>query len=123
MAPIEQSDVSLDAPSVGPIQGLTDLVLGQEVQKSGRTTEYTRGAVEVIGATAIVSYGSVGDAHFQDQVVIRGKDGSEFSAGGDSGSGIFDMQGRLGALLFAGGNGVTIANRIQHVIRYLELRQ
>jgi len=123
MLPIRQEDVSLSTPVIGPIQGVTDLVLGDDVQKSGRTTEYTQGDVEVVGATSIVNYGPEGNAHFKDQIVIRGKGGTEFSAGGDSGSGIYDMQGRLGALLFAGGGGVTIANPIHHVTNLLKLRQ
>ena len=48
-------------------------------------------------------------------------DTAEFSAGGDSGSVIL-VEGMIGGLLFAGGGGVTIANRISHVISLLGVR-
>lgn len=102
---------------IGEVQGLVDLELGDRVQKTGRTTGHTFGTVESIG-TARVSYGEDGIALYDDQLVIRG-DGGEFSAGGDSGSAIVDPMNRLGGLLFAGGGGVTIANRIVHVVAIL----
>lgn len=102
---------------IGEVVGLVDLEIGARVQKSGRTTGHTFGMVESIGS-ARVSYGAEGVAVFQDQLIIRGE-GSNFSAGGDSGSAIVDANNGLGGLLFAGGGGVTIANRIAHVVAVL----
>lgn len=102
---------------IGELLGVVDLELGAVVQKTGRTTGHTFGTVESIGS-ARVSYGDEGVALFDDQLVIRGH-GGDFSAGGDSGSAIVDSERLLGGLLFAGGGGVTIANRIVHVVAIL----
>jgi len=63
-----------------------DVKVGDKVVKCGRTTGCTEG--EVISADAVVkvNYG-VGNAIFEDVVVVRGK-----SAGGDSGSSVWLAQ-------------------------------
>jgi hypothetical protein len=104
-------------PDIGAIQGVRDLQLGDQVHKQGRTTGYTAGMVEGVGTTATVSYGDDGTAVFDDQVVVRSS--GEFSQGGDSGSSVLTMDGYLGGLLFAGGGGATILNRITHVLGIL----
>jgi hypothetical protein len=109
-------------PEIGEIDGIRDLQLGDRVQKTGRTTEHTTGMVEVVSATSQVNYGSPnGIATFEDQLVVRA-DSGDFSAGGDSGSAIVSEDGYLGGLLFAGGDGVTIANKISHVVSLLGVR-
>lgn len=114
--------VDLEVPAIGEIQGFRDLDLGDRVIKSGRTTETTTGIVETVHATSQVDYGAgKGIATFGDQFVIRA-DSGDFSQGGDSGSAIVDEDGFVGGLLFAGGNGVTIANRISHVVSLLGIR-
>ena len=119
---ILESNVDLDIPEIGEIQGIADLQLGDRVQKSGRTTEHTSGMVEVVGAESVVNYGpGKGDATFGDQIVIRA-DSGDFSAGGDSGSAIVTEDNVLGGLLFAGGSGVTIANKISNVVSLLGIR-
>lgn len=119
---ILESNVDLEVPEIGEIEGIRDLQLGDRVQKTGRTTEHTTGMVEVVGSTSQVDYGpGSGIATFQDQLVIRGDEG-EFSAPGDSGSAIISEDGLLGGLLFAGGTGVTIANKISHVVSLLGVR-
>jgi hypothetical protein len=99
------------------IAGVRDFQLGDSVEKRGRTTEKTFGRIEGVYADAKVQY-SAGTATFTDQYLIRG-DSGDFSAGGDSGSAIYDLDGYLGGLLFAGGGGVTLANRITHVLAAL----
>jgi hypothetical protein len=94
------------------------LALGDVVEKTGRTTEHTTGTVEGVNATVTVQYGAQ-TAQFEDQAIIRGSEG-EFSAPGDSGSAIHS-QGALAGLLFAGGNGITIANRWEHVQTLLNI--
>lgn len=122
--PLNQGYVRLDIPQIGEPLGIRDLELGDAVQKSGRTTEYTTGIVEGVDVQSTVSYGGP-IAQFDDQILIVGN-GTEFSAPGDSGSGIFDMSGYLGALLFAGGSeggrDITIANRISNVVAILGVR-
>jgi len=68
-----------------------------------------------------VDYGTSGTATFDDQLVIRA-DSGEFSAPGDSGSAVFGEDAFLGGLLFAGGEGITIVNRISHVVSLLAVR-
>lgn len=114
--------VDLEIPAIGEIQGFRDLDLGDRVIKTGRTTSTTTGFVETVSATSQVSYGTgKGIAIFADQFVVRA-DSGDFSAGGDSGSAIVDEDGFVGGLLFAGGDGVTIANRISHVVSLLGIR-
>lgn len=92
-------------------------VLGQSVQKYGRTTGQTTGVVNGINATINVNY-NTGTARFVDQVLIS--DGS-FSQGGDSGSLVVTRSSggddrRPVGLLFAGSNTHTIANPIDLVL-------
>jgi len=106
---------------IGELKGIRDLQLGDKVQKVGRTTEYTVGTVEGVQTMTKVQYGSGKIATFDDQLEIRSSDG-EFSAPGDSGSAILSDDGYIGGLLFAGGSGVTIGNRISNVVSILGVR-
>lgn len=97
-------------------------VLGMLVGKSGRTTQLTQGRITGIGATIRVNYGGGRVALFQDQIAIVGTSG-QFSAGGDSGSSIWTWNSQRNpvGLLFAGGGGVTFANRITRVLMALDI--
>lgn len=64
----------------GPFQ-LTDPVIDQPIQKTGRTTEYTTGIVADIDARARVQY-DIGVLSFTNQILTS----ADMSAGGDSGS-------------------------------------
>ncbi len=109
-------------PNVGEIAGIRDLQLGDRVQKTGRTTEHTQGMVETVNAEVRVDYGpGNGTATFTDQLIVRADTG-EFSAPGDSGSAVLTADAFLGGLLFAGGEGITIVNRIANVVSLLGLR-
>jgi len=119
---LDEALVELEIPAIGALQGFRDLELGDRVTKTGRTTETTSGVVETVEATSQVNYGAgKGIASFRDQFIVRA-DSGDFSQGGDSGSAIVDAEGYLGGLLFAGGSGVTIANRISHVVALLGIR-
>jgi hypothetical protein len=85
------------------------------VQKSGRTTGYTTSSVSAVGVNVYVNYDS-GRALFVDQFAVTG---SGFSAGGDSGSLISDMNGNPVGLLYAGSSTQTIGNRISDVLDQL----
>jgi hypothetical protein len=116
-------DIDLANPVIGPRLGITDALLGDRVEKPGRTTGYTTGDVEEVFASVDVGYGSGKVATYDNQIVIRGVDGSEFSAGGDSGSGIYKAgTGLMCGVLFAGGGGTTIANRVSDFSRILDIR-
>ena len=98
-------------------------VLNMAVGKSGRTTQLTRGTIIDINASINVSYGGGRVALFRDQISIRGAGGTLFSAGGDSGSSIWtwDPNRQPVGLLFAGGNGITFANKISRVLAALDI--
>jgi hypothetical protein len=118
---INQSWVEKDYPGeMGEAKGFRDLQLGDKVIKVGRTTEITTGTVEGVDALVRVNYGGP-VALFDQQLEIRGDNG-DFSAAGDSGSAIISEDEYIGALLFAGGGGITIASRISHVISLLGAR-
>lgn len=91
------------------------------VGKSGRTTGLTRGQVVDCNATIRVNY-RPRIALFRDQIAIRGI-GGNFSAGGDSGSVIWTWDSRRNpvGLLFAGGGGLTFANKMTRVVRALDI--
>ncbi|NEN99206.1 MAG: hypothetical protein F6K50_28115 [Moorea sp. SIO3I7] len=95
---------------------------GMIVGKSGRTTQLTRGQVTDCNATIRVNYGGGRVALFADQITIRGTSGN-FSAGGDSGSLIWTYDSRRNpvGLLFAGGGGLTFANKITRVMAALDI--
>jgi len=97
--------------------------LGMLVGKSGRTTQLTQGRITAVNVSVNVNYGSAGVAQFRDQFAVRASSGN-FSAGGDSGSLIWQWAGGLRpvGLLFAGGGGTTFANRITRVLTALDIR-
>ena len=97
--------------------------MNMAVGKSGRTTQLTRGTIIDISATVRVNYGGGRVALFSDQISIRGAGGALFSDGGDSGSSIWtwDNSRRPVGLLFAGGGGITFANKMSRVIAALDI--
>ncbi len=100
--------------------------VGQNVQKSGRTTGYTKGRVTTINATVQVSYSPCGTAKFVGQAFITACCGfSQFSAAGDSGSPVLSLA-KDGAnrfkpvgLLFAGSSSFTVINPLATVLSRL----
>jgi PKD repeat protein len=94
-------------------------LLGQAVQKYGRTTGLTTGTVTGINGAFLVRY-SRSFAIFYDQIAIEV---TGFSAGGDSGSLIVTDDGNKNpvGLLFAGSDTMTIANPIGPVLSLLDV--
>jgi len=86
--------------------------VGESVWKSGRSSGVTIGRVTQIDVVANVQVGEGKLALFEDQVLIST---SNFSEPGDSGSAILTVDNKLAGLLFAGGEGVTLANRYANV--------
>jgi hypothetical protein len=101
----------------------TAAVVGLPVGKSGRTTQLTSGRVIDANASIRVNMGEGRVANFRDQITIRGNNDVLFSAGGDSGSLIWTWDTRRlpVGLLFAGGNQLTFANKIHHVLAGLDI--
>jgi hypothetical protein len=98
-------------------------IVGMIVGKTGRTTQLTQGRVTGINVTVNVNYGGGRVAQFRDQFSVVGT-GGPFSAGGDSGSLIWQWNAARNpvGLLFAGGGGTTFANRITRVLTALDIR-
>jgi len=93
-----------------PVGFNDDLRVGDLVQKVGRTTGFTTGRVIAVDGVVSVQYSRrLGVLSFRDQVIT-----SAMSAGGDSGSLMLDMGGRVGGLLFAGSSQVTVFNKIKY---------
>lgn len=99
-----------------PIEPAVNMLVG----KTGRTTQLTQGKVTAVNVTVNVSYGGGRVGHFRDQFSVRANTG-DFSAGGDSGSVIWQWAAGLRpcGLLFAGGGGTTFGNRITRVLAAL----
>lgn len=107
---------------IGEPVGIQGAAIGLGVSKSGRSTGTTSGRVSYVNAVVQVGYGVGQRATFEDQVIVG--DGG-FSAPGDSGSAICTTAPEgpmLVGLLFAGGSGITVANRIENVFDVLDLR-
>jgi hypothetical protein len=104
-----------------PSSVTTQAYLGQAVQKYGRTTGLQLGTVEGIDVSVDVCYlllfnVCLEQARFVNQVSVSP---GTFSAPGDSGSLIVTQGGNQPvALLFAGGEGLTIGNPIDAVLQH-----
>ncbi len=91
--------------------------VGDIVEKTGRTTNFTTGKITALNATLDVNYGSGRVARFTRQIVT-----TAMSAGGDSGSLVCDISEGAVGLLFAGSSQVTIINSILYVQVLLGIR-
>jgi hypothetical protein len=92
---------------IGLLNNFRDTInIGEQVQKSGRTTEVTTGTVIGLNATVNVNFGTY-SLEFRDQIITTG-----MSQGGDSGSLLLDTNKNVVGLLFAGSNTLTVHNRI-----------
>lgn len=93
-------------------------VLGQAVQKYGRTSSLTKGTVTGINATVSVNYGPSGTATFVNQIIVSSS--RPFIKAGDSGSLLVtnDSNAKPVGLLFAGSSTgkLAVANRINDVL-------
>jgi len=96
---------------------LPPLKIGDRLQKTGRTTNFTTGKITSLNATVDVNYGGGKVARFARQIIT-----SAMSAGGDSGSIVTDLEERAVGLLFAGSSTITILNQIGLVQRLLKIR-
>jgi hypothetical protein len=91
--------------------------VGDLVEKTGRTTNFSTGRIIALNATVDVNYGGGRVARFAKQIIT-----SRMSAGGDSGSLVCDIKEGAVGLLFAGSSRVTIVNSILYVQSLLSIR-
>ncbi|HET7855446.1 MAG TPA: hypothetical protein VFL41_03220 [Gaiellaceae bacterium] len=109
----EFHDLNREIYWIGYVRGWrrkANIAVGNIVQKTGRTTNYTTGRVTAINATVDVGYGGGRVARFFDQIVT-----TNISAGGDSGSLVLSLDNVAVGLLFAGSSVATIVNQIENV--------
>ena len=93
--------------------------VGMIVQKTGRTTGFTRGRILATNATMDVMYAGGNLARFKDQIVS-----TPMSAGGDSGALLITMVNNIPfavGLHFASSPQTSIANQIEHVRSLLKV--
>ena len=123
-------DVEVDA--LYPVGAITTTAAADDdlvVEKVGRTTGLTRGVVTAVELDGVAVGYPGGVVTFDDQVEVAGVDGA-FSAGGDSGSLVYDPVTRAAVgLLFAGserggpeGTGLTFCNPVDAVLEALGAR-
>ncbi len=128
IAAVNPSDVTgatADEGNYGaPSTTVVAAAVGMDVQKCGRTTGCTSTStsksnegITAINATVNVGY-DAGTARFINQIVITKRG---FSAGGDSGSLVVDLNGNPVGLLFAGSTTTTIANPIGAVLSHFNV--
>jgi S1-C subfamily serine protease len=91
--------------------------VGDIVEKTGRTTNFTTGTIIATNATVDVGYGGGRVARFARQIVT-----TNMSDGGDSGSLVCDISEGAVGLLFAGSSTHTIVNSILAVQSLLKIR-
>ena len=106
---------------IGTPKGVSStLRLGMQVQKTGRTTDYTVGIIRDLNYRTALRYkkpgGGRGRVGFRDQILC-----TRFTDGGDSGSAVLNMQQKVVGLHFAGSPSASIFNRIQNVLDALEI--
>jgi hypothetical protein len=117
--------------TLGSLVTATPIVVNgnEAVSKIGRTTGLTHGTVTAIEVDNVAVGYDAGEATFNGQIEIAGQGALAFSAGGDSGSLVFDSLLRPVGLLFAGTEqggpnnmGVTYVHPLQVVLDKLQAR-
>ncbi|MEA2624915.1 MAG: hypothetical protein QOD06_960 [Candidatus Binatota bacterium] len=105
-----------------PSPAIASPIIGETVQKSGRTTGLTQGTVVSTNVTLLVGYGVCGVAKFLRQIIVAG---TAFVQPGDSGAALLslrkDRSGRYRpiGLIFAGSDQFAAANPIRDVMAAL----
>lgn len=93
---------------------------GMQVQKTGRTTDYTIGVIKDIHYRTSLQYkkpgGGKGWVGFREQVLC-----TRYTDGGDSGSAVLNMDGKIVGLHFAGSPSSSVFNRIGNVLTALDI--
>lgn len=115
--PDSESLITGDIIDIGVITGTKAAAINMPIRKSGRTTNTTTGAIQMLNATVDVGYGGSRVATFENQIVA-----GAMSQPGDSGSLVVDGSEPLAVgLLFAGSETTTIINSIDRVLALLNV--
>ncbi len=106
---------------IGVPAGVSTIVRrDMQVQKTGRTTDYTVGVITDINYRLALNYkkpgGGTGRAGLRDQVLC-----TRYTAGGDSGSAVLNMKKQVVGLHFAGSPSSSIFNKIVNVLAALNI--
>jgi hypothetical protein len=117
-APLSPDILSPEIFRIGEVKGVVDAELGMEIQASSRTSGLRFGTIDQIDAIVKVDYGGGKSAVFEDQLISN----TLCAKGGDSGTYIMSRAGLLTGLLFAGSGTTMVANRIQNVVKELNLQ-
>ena len=115
--PLDDTWIADEILDIGVVGGVTPARLGMAVRKSGRSTGFTVGTVNVLDATVSIDFeGRTG--RFEGQIIT-----TPMSRPGDSGSLLVAADALLAVgLLFAGSEQATIYNPIQEVLDTLGVR-
>jgi len=115
--PVEDSVILAENLEIGEIEGTMTPSLDMAVRKTGRSTSFTTGVINILDASVQVNYGAERKATFEHQIVT-----SPMSKGGDSGSLLVAQDSpKAVGLLFAGSDLATIHNPIEPVLRQLKI--
>lgn len=106
---------------IGVPKGFSTVVRrGMLVRKAGRTTDVTVGEIKDTDYRLPMFYkqegGALGRVGLRDQVLC-----TRFTAPGDSGAAVFNMDGKVVGLHFAGSSSTSIFNRIGNVLQALDI--
>jgi hypothetical protein len=121
IAKVARSRVTSKIRLIGVPAGVSATVRrGMRVQKTGRTTDYTQGIIQDVNYRLALTYkkpgGGSGRVGLRDQVLC-----TRYTAGGDSGSAVLNMQRRVVGLHFAGSPSTSIFNKISNVLTLLNI--
>jgi S1-C subfamily serine protease len=117
----KKKDVVSAIYKIGIPKGVSTFVRrGMRVQKTGRTTDYTIGEIRDVDYRLALNYkipsGGSGRVGLSDQVLC-----TRYTAGGDSGSAVLNMSGKVVGLHFAGSPSSSIFNKINNVLDLLSI--
>ena len=119
---LKPADVTSAVNLIGVPKGVSTVVRrGMKVRKCGRTTDLTVGEITDVDYRLPMTYktpdgqGS-GRVGLRDQVLC-----TRYTAGGDSGSAVFNLNDEIVGLHFAGSPSTSIFNRIGNVLDALDL--
>jgi hypothetical protein len=121
IARVKKRDVTSAIRQIGVPVGTSTIVRrGMRVQKTGRTTDYTVGLIRDVHFRTALRYprpvGGRGRVGLRDQVLC-----TRYTTPGDSGSAVLNMKREVVGLHFAGSASSSIFNRIEHVLRLLDI--
>lgn len=115
----KNAEITSKVAMIGVPKGISTVVRrGMKVKKCGRTTDLTFGEIKDVDYRLPMTYkmpgGGSGRVGLRDQVLC-----TRYTAGGDSGSAVFNTGGKIVGLHFAGSSSTSIFNKIGNVLDLL----